>query len=315
MGDTSRSTNRLASLARLLVAALSIAVLTASCGGPSAGGLGSGVTRGQLAGDAVTQHQAMVAEGDAAFAQRADRAQLELAIQKYEAAVALKDDDWQTYEKLARALYILADGWLSFEKDEKMDLLLATHERGFKAAERGLAALSPEVEQRLKAGVDLKDASALVDRNGVGLMYWYATNLGRWGTNQDITVALRYKDRIFNMMTRVLELDRGYFHGAPDRYFGTYYSVIPTFAGGDLDKSWTHFQESIKAAPNYAATYNLIAENLAPKRKDAALFEEMLAKVRAMPLDAIPGLEAEVAIEKRKAELLAARREAGDFPF
>jgi hypothetical protein len=146
-------------------------------------------------------------------------------------------------------------------------------------------------------------------------MYWYSTNLGKWGNAQDITVVLRYKDRIFNVMSRVLELGPDYFHGAADRYFGAYYSVAPTFAGGDLDKSWAHFQESLKLAPNYLATYNLIAEFYAPKKQDGALFDQMITFVRNAPIDAIPGLEAEAAVEKRKAELLAKRREAGDFPF
>ena len=291
-----------------------VLALVAACG-PSAQGLSGGIKRSPTDPAVAAQHQQLVAEGDAAFAARADRAQLELAIQKFDAAVKLKDDDWQTYEKLARALYLLADGWLFFEKDEKQAEYLATFERGYTAAERGLAALSPEVEKRLSAGVDLKDAAALVDRNGVGLLYWYSTNLGKWGNAQDITVVLRYKDRIFNVMSRVLELGPDYFHGAADRYFGAYYSVAPTFAGGDLDKSWTHFQESLKRAPNYLATYNLIAEFYAPKRQDEALFDQMISFVQQAPLDAIPGLEAEAAVEKRKAELLAARKEAGDFPF
>jgi tetratricopeptide (TPR) repeat protein len=286
--------------------------------GPAAQGLSAGIRRGPLDPAAAAQHQQLVAEGDAAFAERAERAQLELAIQKYQAAVGVKDDDWQTYEKLARATYLLADGWLFFEKDASADAAaryLAVFEQGYGAAERGLAAQSREVEQKLAAGVDLKDAVALVNRDGVGLMYWYATNLGKWGNAQDITVILRYKDRIFNMMTRVRELDRQFFHGAPDRYFGAYYAVAPTFAGGDLDKSWEHFQESLKIAPDYVATYNLIAEFYAPKKQDADLFDRMIAQVRKAPIEAIPGLEAEAAIEKRKAELLVKRREAGDFPF
>ncbi len=301
-------------IARRTTLLLILAVALAGCGA-AAGGVSGGIKRAALDPSTATQHAALIAEGDTAFAARADRAQLETAIAKYEAAVALKDDDWQTYEKVARANYLLADGWLFFEKETKKDLLLATYKKGYDAAQRGISAQSVEVEKRLASGVDLKDAVALVDRNGVGLMYWYATNLGKWGKEQDITVILRYKDRIFNMMSRVLELDPTYFHGAPDRYFGAYYAIAPTFAGGDLDKSWAHFQASLKIEPKYLATYNLIAENYAPKRQDAKLFEEMIKYVQDAPLDGVPGLEAEAAVEKRKAELLIRQREAGDFPF
>lgn len=297
-----------------LVCLVALLALLVSCG-PAAQGLSGGIRRTPLDAAAAAQFQQLVTEGDAAFAARADRAQLQVAIDKYEAAVKVKDDDWQTYEKLARACYLMADGWLFFEKEEKQAEFLATYEKGYTYAERGIAALSPEVEKKLETGIDLKDAAALIDRQGVGLMYWYSTNLGKWGNAQDITVVLRYKDRIFNVMSRVLELGPDYFHGAADRYFGAYYSVAPTFAGGDLDKSWAHFQESLKLAPNYLATYNLIAEFYAPKKQDGALFDQMITFVRNAPLDAIPGLEAEAAVEKRKAELLAKRREAGDFPF
>jgi hypothetical protein len=283
--------------------------------GPAAQGLSGGIRRSPLAGAQVAEHEQLVAEGDAAFAARSDRAQLELAIQKYEAATKLQDDDWKSYEKLSRACYLLADGWLFFEKDDKEQEFLGTFEKGFAAAERGLAALYPEVEKKLGMGVDLKDAAALVTKEGIGLLYWYSTNLGKWGNAQDITVVVRYKERIFNVMNRVLDLDPTYFYGAPHRYFGAFYSIAPPAFGGDVDKSWEHFQESIKIEPNYLATYNLIAEFYAPKKKDGKLFDEMVQKVRDAPMDSIPGLEAEAAVEKRKAELLVLRRDAGDFPF
>jgi hypothetical protein len=295
--------------ASLLVVALAIA---AGCGGSTAG-LGGGIRRTPLDGGAQQQFTETVAAGDAAYAARADRAQLETAIAKYAAAVQLKDDDWQTYEKLSHAYYLLADGWIYFEGDAKKTELLATYEKGYTAAQRGLAALSPELEQRLATGVDLKDAVALIDAPGVGLMYWYATNLGKWGNTQDITVVLKYKERIFNIMTRVESLDVNYFHGAPLRYFGAYYAIAPSFAGGDLDKSWAYFQRAIEHEPKYLATYNLIAENLAPKKQDEAMFDDAINKVLAAPLDAIPGLEAEAAIEKKKAELLKKRRADGEF--
>jgi hypothetical protein len=294
--------------------ALVLTVALASCGGPTTTGLGGGIRRAQLDGGTQSKYQEAVTAGDTAYAARADRAQLEAAIARYSEAVQLKDDDYQTYEKLSHAYYILADGWLYFEGEAKKPELLATYEKGYAAAQRGLAALSPALEQRLATGVDLKDAVALVDESGVGLMYWYATNLGKWGNTQDITVVLKYKERIFNIMTRVEALDVKYFYGAPLRYFGAYYAIAPSFAGGDLDKSWTYFQKAIEFEPKYLATYNLIAENLAPKRQDEAMFDSMIEKVLAAPADGgLPGLEAEAAIEKKKAEALKKRRAEGEF--
>lgn len=298
---------------RLFVAAaLVLALVVAGCGA-SAQGLSGGIRRGGATDP--TAHSAAVAAGDAAFAQRADRAQLELAVAKYEEAVKLKDDDWQTYAKLSRACYALADQWLFFEKDKNPQLFLATYQKGLDYAQRGMAALSPEVEQRLAGGVDLKDAVQLLDKQAIELLYWHATNLGRWANAQDITVVLSYKERIYNIMEMVLRFDPNFFYGAADRYFGAYYSIAPSFAGGDLDKSWTHFQASLKIAPSYASTYILIAEFYAPKRQDEKLFDEMVEKVLAMPDDVIPEMKAETVAEKKKAELLKKRKADGEFPF
>lgn len=303
-------------LARSLLAlALAVAPLAATsvgCG-PAATTMGGGIRRGAATDQAA--FDGAIAAGDAAFALRADRTQLETAIARYEEAARLKDDDVATYEKLARAYYLLADGWLYFEQADKKQQFLDAYAKGYGYAERGMRALSKDVEQRLDAGVDLKDAAQLIGKDGIGLLYWYSTNLGKWGNAQDITVVLTYKDRIYAIMEQVFRLDPNFFYGAADRYFGAYYSIAPSFAGGDLDRSWNHFQTTIRIEPRYVATYNLIAEFYAPKKQDEALFDEMTQKVLDAPADIIPELAAETAVEKRKAELLRKRKADGDFPF
>ena len=303
-----------AALAVAPAAALtSLAALgAAGCGGATQG-LAGGIRRGGATDP--TAYQAAVAAGDAAFAGRVERGQLEVAVAKYEEAVKLKDDDWQTYGKLARACYALADQWLFFEKDKNPELFLATYKKGMDYAQRGMAAISPDVEKRLDAGVDLKDAVQILDKQAIDLLYWHATNLGRWANAQDITVVLTYKDRIYNIMEMVLRFDPNFFYGAADRYFGAYYSIAPSFAGGDLDKSASHFQASLKIAPSYASTYILVAEFLAPKKQDEKQFDENIDKVLAMPDDIIPEMAAETRAEKKKAELLKKRKAEGEFPF
>ena len=301
-------------LARLVLAlALAAAPLTATMGcGAGTSSIAGSVRRGGATDQGA--YDAALAAADTAFAARADRSQLEASIARYEEALKLKDDDVATYEKLARACYVLADGWLMFEP-EKKDLLLKTYEKGFQAAERGMKALNKDVEERLNAGVPLKDAAQLIGKDGIGLLYWYSTNLGKWGTAQDITVVLTHKDTIYAVMTQVYDLDTQYFWGAADRYFGAYYSIAPSFAGGDLDKSWDHFQKTMRIAPDYPATWNLIAEFYAPKRQDEKLFDDMTQKVLDVDPNIIPELAPEIAIEKRKAEQLRKRKADGEFPF
>ena len=104
-------------------------------------------------------------------------------------------------------------------------------------------------------------------------------------------------------------------------------SVAPSFAGGDVMKSFEHFQASLKAAPNYLGTYVLIAELYTPKEDaqagksaDEAAFDANLNYViNAQPCPEggapsmapciLPDLAPEAEIEKRKARDLMARKD------
>ena len=288
----------------VILASFVVASGLVACGASS----GAGIKRDQLASGELATYQTLVAEADAAYTKRGEQPQLELAVQKYEQAVRLKDDDHDTYTKLSHAAYLLADGYYSFDPARKADLL-AMHQKGYEHAERGLLALSADFEHKRATGVAIEVAVKSLGREAVPLMYWYATNLGRWGNAQSFTTVLKYKNRIYEMISHVLSLDPNYFYGAPDRYFGAFFAIAPPFAGGDLTKSNEHFQASQKIAPNYLGTYNLIAEFYAPKAQDAALFDRSIQFVLDAPVDVIPELAPEAAIEKKKAERLKARRD------
>jgi hypothetical protein len=281
---------------------LAFTLALASCGAsPSLSG--GKINRTPLDAATLEQHKKLVAEGDAAWAERLDEAKLRAAITSWEQAVKVKDDDADTCQKLARAYYLLADGFLSFDEAKKAEYL-ATHLKGIDWAEHGLRAISTAYESRRAQGMKTEQAVMKLDRNAVPLMYWYDVNLGKWAKAQDTATVLQHKDRIFNIMSRVYELDPDYFYAAPDRYFGGYYAVAPTFAGGDPMKAKSYFEASLKKQPNYLATHVLIAELLAPKLQDRALAEYHLKVVLETPSDVIPDVKPEAEIEKKKAQKL-----------
>ena len=247
-------------------------------------------------------HRRLVEEGDAAWAERTDPAKIREAIAKWSEAVDLDPTDWETMVKLTRAHYFLADGYL---RDDE-EAYLKTMDEGVRWGERAMMTVSPGFKKKMQAGAKIPEAVQEVGKEGVGALYWYASNLGKWAKKKGFTVVLGQKDNIKAIMERALELDPTYFYGGPDRYFGAYYAIAPAFAGGDLDKSLAHYQKSLEIAPNYAGTYVLMAENLAYKKQDRKMFEENLKKVLEMPDDVIPELVAETRVEKGKAkELLA----------
>jgi tetratricopeptide (TPR) repeat protein len=289
--------------------ALALATLALVACGANPKGLGAKINRAPLGADQAAQHKTLVDEGDAAWALRNDEAKIREAIAKWDAAVKVKPDDAETYAKLARACYLLADGHLFFDP-AKVDEFLTTHERGFEYAQIGMAAISPDFEKRRHAGTQIEHAVMVLNADAVPMMYWYASNLGKWAKFKGMTTMLKQKDRIFSIVSRVYELDPEYFYGAADRYFGAYYAVAPAFAGGDLAKSNEYFQKALARYQNYLGTHVLIAENYAPKAQDRALFDRHLKFVMEAPEDIIPELVPEARVEKRKAEKLM--KEADD---
>ena len=244
------------------------------------------------------------AAAEAAWANRGDRAQLQKAIDHWEARLAERPDDGGTLARLARAYYLMADGYLRTLGPSNPEYLGA-FEKGTAAGERALAALSPDFKARVTRDDKVEDAIQVVGPEGLPAMYWYAVNLGKWSRAKGIAALLGNKDRVKGVLERVLGLQETFFHGAPHRYFGVYWSLLPV--GRDLDKSKQHFERSLAIAPNYVGTKVLMAESYAVKRQDRALFVRLLDEVLATADDAIPDLIPETRIEKAKARELKAR--------
>lgn len=246
--------------------------------------------------------EAVIAEADSHWAKRGDEAELRKAIELYEKAVRIDKKRSELYTRLARAWYFLGDGHLRFDED-KSDDMLAAFERGTIYAELGMREVSPEFKKRICDGEDFEESISVVEADAVPMMYWYATNLGKWALAKSLIEALNQKNKIAGMMERCRELNANYFYGGPDRYFGAYYTKIP-FPGGDKELSRKHFDTSIEQEPNYFATRVLMADMLATKADDRELFEKSLKYVLDAPVDVIPELSPEQAIEKKKAKKL-----------
>jgi tetratricopeptide (TPR) repeat protein len=259
-------------------------------------------------GDATTDAAPadVTAAGDAKWAERTDAANVRAAIVEWEKAAEANPNNLDLLVKLTRAHYFLADGYLRAEADDKEYLTLM--DKGVKWGEKAMVAASPEFAKAMADGAKFPEAVKLVGKEGVGAMYWYASSLGKWAKKKGFAVLLGQKDNVKATMDRCLELDPTFYYGGPHRYFGAFYAIAPSFAGGDLEKSKVHFKKSLEISPDFVGTKVLWAAELAVKTQDEETFDKLMAEIEAVKEDAIPDVSAETRVEKQKAAELKANR-------
>jgi hypothetical protein len=286
---------------------LVLLALVTGCAGRQAAWEGKAEQAAVVDEAAVAKAAELAAQGDEAWKTRGDVEKLKEALAKWEEA-SKTAPNMDTYVKLSRGYYFYAESAFSLDKSKQAEML-ATYDLGTKAGEQAVAASSPDFVKAVKGGAKWEEAVKSTDEKSVPALYWYASNLGKWARAQGFTVVLSNRDRIKATMTQCLRANPDYFYAAPHRYFGAYYSVAPAFAGGDVDKSKSHFEESLTRAPSYLATKVLMADVYATKKQDRALFEKLLKEVVAADATTDPEIIPEQELEKKKAEDLLKRAE------
>lgn len=300
--------------------ALALVIAAAGCAGSSSYRIEGAINRAALGAEAVERHAALVAEGDSLWRQRSDPARLLQALDRWRAAVRIKDDDWKTYARLARGYFFLAEvfygfkamgGDYPFDTDDVVDPEAARRyrealRRGYRAALRGMAARSPELEQRLRAGIDLERAVLLIRADGAPLLYWYVTNLARWAKVDGFSALFSNRHRILASIRHLHRIAPRTQYGGGYRLLGVYHAVAPGVAGGDLDRARRYFEDALEAAPEFLLNQVFAAEFLDRRARDRASFEERLRAVLAAP-DGPEEIAPENAAAKRMARRLLGR--------
>ncbi len=242
--------------------------------------------------------EAALTAAEAAWAERHDVAQLEAALAKYEEVARADPENRHALIRLTRGWYLYGDAF-SDEKAIKVERWGTALEWGG----RCLAA-NQQFAEAVAAGEKEKDAVTHATKSDVPCLYWTASALGKWGKIQGLAKTLSHLPTVKAYITRAEELDPTYYHYGPARYWGAYYSVLPSFAGQDLDKSAKYFEESLAGAPDYLPTYFLRAELLAVKTQDPALFERDLRHIMAADAAKVEDVRSENTLEQVRAPKL-----------
>lgn len=232
---------------------------------------------------------------------RVDQSKLEAALVKFESLHAANPKDLKTLVYLTRGYYFLADSHL-----QDVDQKKKNYEKGASYGEKAMAT-NADFKKAVDSGKEVEDSLGSLTKAEVPAIYWTAANLGKWAKATGIAAALKYKNRLKAMVSRVEELEPNYFYAAPARYWGGFYAVAPSFAGGDMKKSKEQFEKSMKLAPEYQGTKVLMADVYFTKEDKKAEFEKALKEVLASDFDNHPEIGPENALEKKKAEKLLAK--------
>lgn len=246
----------------------------------------------------LTVEQQILADAEAAWAMRDDRAQLVLALAKWEEYLGHAPNDRDVLGMLARGYYLLGNGHLTDEAE-----MLDAFDKGAAYGERGMAtndAFRGCVEGGEK---DYKCLSHLT-RDDIATTYWTYATIGKWSAIKGFSYIVKNKSKLKSIADWVQATDPQFFYGAGDRILGTYYAKAPSAFGGDLDLAKQHFDASLAIAPNYLGTKVLMAQYYATKLQDKDLFRQLCEEVIAADPNSIPELLPEQKLEQGNARRL-----------
>ncbi len=241
-------------------------------------------------------------DADALWQNRGNMNSLKEAIAAYEALATELPDNRLAHMRATRGWYFLADGFTE-DKATKIEQYLKAIEWG-----KRCMAINKDFAERVNNGEKEADAVSALTKEDIPCTYWTASALGKWAKASGIAKSLRHIGTVKAYIGKVEELEPTYYHHGPWRYWGAYYSVLPSFAGRDLDKSAEYFEKTMAASPNYLGSYVLRAENLAVANQDVKQFDADLERVLSFNLDDMPELKPENGREQAKARKLKEER-------
>lgn len=188
----------------------------------------------------------LIAQGDKLYAEMKDLATAKEAREKYQEAV-IKARSYEAYWRLARILYYIGKNTES--KKERMIIFS-------QGVYYGKKAVTSEPEK--------PDGH-----------YWLGVNYGVFGETKGVLKSLSLVKPIKQAMNKVIELDRGYEDGGPDRVLGRVYFKLPGIAGGSKKKSLEHLLKSKELGPNDPLTRCYLADTLLSQDEVAKAREEL----------------------------------------
>lgn len=288
---------------RLPLTILSFAILSGCAKKP--GSYEMQAANSNATGDAATQAADL-------WELRGEKEKLLESLSLYEQVLANDPENRDAAYHLLRGWYFIGDA-----HETETEAKLAAWDKAIAFGDTCLN-INSSYKATLEKSGSKSEAVMLATVDDVPCIYWTASSLGKWAKTTGLPALLKHKQTVFDFVTRVETLEPDYFHGAVYRYWGAYYSGLPSFAGQDLNRSKEMFEKAIELAPENLANRVLYANYWAEKSQTYETFDEMLQYVMAADTTVLTEeLGPENEAEKVKANGLFENRSekfAGEIP-
>jgi TRAP transporter T-component len=243
---------------------------------------------------------ALVARGDAAFAERDDPARLAAALEAYGRA-AEADPGGEAELRLSRA-------W-AFRALSDRAAAREAWSSSARAAERALRRLAPAWAAAIDAGAGAAEAAVKVGPPGAEALYRLALASYSGAQARGFAAVLAVKDAALAMMERAAALDERVDFAGPLRALGAWRAGLPGGAGGGAAAARARFERARELFPAFQLTNVWMAETYAVLVQDRKLFDALLAAVRDCDASKATEMAPENRLAKRLAEELLGRRD------
>lgn len=198
----------------------------------------------------------LISQGDELLQEVTDMDAAQKVLSLYKEAMAKMDNKYEAYWRISRIMY-----YIGMHTPEKK-------------AQKGI----------FSQGVDYAKLAVELEPEKPDGHYWLGVNHGKVGEVRGVLKSLFLVKPIKAAMNKVIELDRSYEDGGPDRVLGRVYYKLPGFAGGSDKKSLEHLLKSKEYGPEDPVTRYYLAETMIKeKMKDEA--KQELEYIINMPED------------------------------
>ncbi len=169
-------------------------------------------------------------------------------------------------------------------------------------------------DSALDSDSELDRALAALRPNAARDLFWGAYGWLAWiGQQQGSPAAMADLVVVELLMRRVIELDETVENGGAHLFFGILYGAKPALAGGDPERSRSHFRRALELSGRSLLPVQIAyAQTYARMTFDQALHDSLLEEVLAFPLETAPENTLVNQIAKRKARQLLAEDYFGD---